>query len=185
MRYCWALLSSLPSAGFSSFDSQGFPRGVSLKGFFSIFSNSNYNLAHRLWCAQFTPHSPPRMPICQSESIISSSVSCASGVQRSRRLLQTRLVVYVGVLSSLHVCTRAMVKSKGTKRGRKKKRVAAHIKDAAEKRAASAFSGNSGEDQKTQLLASPLGVGRPKRPREPGQFCSVSYTAAGHLAISM
>ncbi|CAM9233916.1 unnamed protein product [Laminaria digitata] len=71
-----------------------------------------------------------------------------------------------------------MAKSKGTKRGRKKKRVAAHIKDAAEKRAASAFSGNSGEDQRAQLLASPLGVGRPKRPREPGQLRSASYTAA-------
>ena len=93
-----------------------------------------------------------------------------------------RLVVYVEFLSSPHVCTRAMVKSKGTKRGRKKKRVAAHIKDAAEKRAASAFSGNSGEDQRTQLLASPLGVGRPKRPRGPGQLLSVSCTAVGHRA---
>ena len=73
-----------------------------------------------------------------------------------------------------------MAKSKGIKRGRKKKRVAAHIKDAAEKRAASAFSGNSGEDQRAQLLASPLGVRGPKRPREPGQLRSVLCTAVGH-----
>lgn len=85
---------------------------------------------------------------------------------------------------SAELAVRVMAKSKGTKRGRKKKRVAVHIKDAAEKRAASAFSGNSGEDQRAQLLASPLGVGRPKRPREPGQLRSASYTAAvGDRAI--
>lgn len=93
--------------------------------------------------------------------------------------------VFLGIPSSSRVCTKAMAKSKGTKRGRKKKRVAAHIKDASEKRAASAFSGNSGEDQKAQLLASPLGVGRPKRPREPGQSRSVSCIAMGRMYLSV
>lgn len=68
-----------------------------------------------------------------------------------------------------------MAKSKGSKRGRKKKRVAAHIKEAAGKRAAAANSGDGEGDVRAPLLAAPLGVGRPKRPRDEGQYCCTGH----------
>ena len=57
------------------------------------------------------------------------------------------------------------------KKGGKKKRVAAHIRENQGKRAAAAASGDGelGADKRAPLLAPPLGVGKPKRPREPGQ----------------
>lgn len=57
------------------------------------------------------------------------------------------------------------------KKGGKKKRVAAHIRENQGKRAAAAASdsGEVGADRRAPLLASPLGVGKPKRPREPGE----------------
>ncbi|CAM9565973.1 unnamed protein product [Scytosiphon promiscuus] len=55
------------------------------------------------------------------------------------------------------------------KKGGKKKRVAAHIKENQGKRAAAAAAGDGdvGADKRAPLLAAPLGVGKPKRPREP------------------
>lgn len=61
------------------------------------------------------------------------------------------------------------------KKGGKKKRVAAHIKENQGKRAAAAAAsgdGDIGADKRAPLLAAPLGVGKPKRPREPGQYNS-------------
>lgn len=58
------------------------------------------------------------------------------------------------------------------KKGGKKKRVAAHIRENQGKRAAAAASGEGelGADKRVPLLVSPPGVGKPKRPREPGQL---------------
>lgn len=57
------------------------------------------------------------------------------------------------------------------KKSGKKKRLAAHIRENQGKRAAAAASGEGevGADKRAPLLASPLGVGKPKRPREPGK----------------
>lgn len=66
-----------------------------------------------------------------------------------------------------------MAKSKGAKRGRKKKRVAAHIKEAQGKREADTGNGPT-------LVTAPLaGAARPssKRPREDGKLCG------GHKAL--
>lgn len=64
--------------------------------------------------------------------------------------------------------TETMAKKK--KGGKKRKRVAAHIRENQGKRAAAAASGEGevGADKRAPLLAPPLGVGKPKRPREPG-----------------
>eukprot|EP00903_Cladosiphon_okamuranus_P008163 g7862.t1 len=57
-----------------------------------------------------------------------------------------------------------MAKKKKSKKGR----VAAHIRENQGKRAAAAASGGEvGADKRAPLLAPPLGVGKPKRPREP------------------
>lgn len=65
-----------------------------------------------------------------------------------------------------------MAKKSKSKGGKKKKRVAAHIRENQGKRAAAAASGEGevGADKRAPLLAPPLGVGKPKRPREPGQL---------------
>lgn len=62
-----------------------------------------------------------------------------------------------------------MAKSRGAKRGRKKKRIAVHIKEAQEKRTANALSLDDGKA--TQLLTTPVIGGRlrpSKRPRDTG-----------------
>lgn len=62
-----------------------------------------------------------------------------------------------------------MAKSRGAKRGRKKKRIAVHIKEAQEKRTANALSSNDGKA--TQLVTTPTVGGRlrpSKRPRDSG-----------------
>lgn len=62
-----------------------------------------------------------------------------------------------------------MAKSRGAKRGRKKKRIAVHIKEAQEKRTANALSLNDGKA--TQLVTTPAVGGRlkpSKRPRDSG-----------------
>lgn len=68
------------------------------------------------------------------------------------------------------------------KKGGKKKRLAAHIKENQGKRAAAAAAsgdGHIGADKRAPLLAAPLGVGKPKRPREPGQC----YALTHHVAL--
>ena len=87
----------------------------------------------------------------------------------------------LGPRSSLHFTPRAQLicwcccpslktMAKKKKGGKKRKRVAAHIRENQGKRAAAAASGEGevGADKRAPLLAPPLGVGKPKRPREPG-----------------
>lgn len=61
-------------------------------------------------------------------------------------------------------------KKKSTK---KKKRVAVHIREniKGKREAAASADGEVGADKRAPLLAAPLGVGKPKRPREPGESC--------------
>lgn len=79
MRFRWALLSALPSARFSSFHSQGFPRGVSFKGFFHFFELKLLSRAQSRRCAIYAA---PRMPTWQSTIRVGSVISCASGATK-------------------------------------------------------------------------------------------------------
>ncbi|CAN0007147.1 unnamed protein product, partial [Ectocarpus sp. 4 AP-2014] len=63
-------------------------------------------------------------------------------------------------------------KKKSTK---KKKRVAVHIREniKGKREAAASADGEIGADKRAPLLAAPLGVGKPKRPREPADAASL------------
>ncbi|CAN0356044.1 unnamed protein product, partial [Ectocarpus sp. 12 AP-2014] len=63
-------------------------------------------------------------------------------------------------------------KKKSTK---KKKRVAVHIREniKGKREAAASADGEVGADKRAPLLAAPLGVGKPKRPREPADAASL------------
>lgn len=72
-------------------------------------------------------------------------------------------------------------KKKGTK---KRNRVAVHIREniKGKREAAASADGEVGADKRAPLLAAPLGVGKTKRPREPGQTLLLLF--AGFLASS-